>query len=52
MIGHGGLLRVFSFTHPIGGGGGLGISRGFTPRHAQTVRDSVFLFVSGSAIVG
>ena len=31
MIGHGGLLRAFSFARPIRG---LGMSRGYTPRHA------------------
>ena len=39
MIGHGGLLRVFSFARPKGV---LGMSRGSTPRHAQTAGDLGF----------
>ena len=37
MIGHGGLLRAFSFARPI-----RGMSRGYTPRHAQTAGDLSF----------
>ena len=36
IIGHGGLWRAFSFARPIRV---LGISRGSTPRHAQTARE-------------
>ena len=36
---HGGLLRVFYFTLPIRG---LGMPKGFTPRHAQTAGDLGF----------
>ena len=36
MIGHGGLLRAFSFGRPIRGSGGS------TPRHAQTAVDLGF----------
>ena len=39
MIGHGGLLRAFSFARPIRV---LGMSRGYTPRHAQTAGDLSF----------
>ena len=39
MIGHGGLLRTFSFARPIRGSG---MSRGSTPRHAQTAGDLGF----------
>ena len=39
MIGHGGLLRAFSFARPIRV---LGMSRGSTPRHAQTASDLGF----------
>ena len=39
MIGHGGLLRAFSFARPITV---LGMSRGSTPRHAQTAGDLGF----------
>ena len=44
MIGHGGLLRAFSFARPIRGSGHLGMSRGSTPRprHAHTAGDLVF----------
>ena len=38
-IGHGGLLRAFSFACPIKGSG---LSRGSTPRHAQTAGDLGF----------
>ena len=40
MIGHGGLLRAFSFARPILGV--LGMTRGYTPRHAQTTGDLSF----------
>ena len=39
MIGHGWLLRAFSFARPKGV---LGMSSGVTPRHAQTARDLGF----------
>ena len=39
MIGHGGLLRVFSFSRPIRGSGH---AKGDTPRHAQTAGDLSF----------
>ena len=39
MIGHGGLLRAFSFARPKGV---LGMSREYTPRHAQTAGDLSF----------
>ena len=39
MIGHGGLLRAFSFTRPIKGSGDV---KGSTPRHAQTPGDLGF----------
>ena len=39
MIGHGGLLRAFSF---LARSGVLGMSRGSTPRHAQTAKDLGF----------
>ena len=35
VIGHGGLLRAFSFARPI-------MFRGYTPRHAQTTGDLSF----------
>ena len=39
MIGHGGLLRAFSFARPIRGSGHV---KGYTTRHAQTARDLSF----------
>ena len=39
MIGHGGLLRAFSFARPIRGSGHV---YGISPRHAQTAGDLVF----------
>ena len=39
VIGHAGLLRVFSFARPIRV---LGMSRGSSPRHAQTAGDLGF----------
>ena len=39
VIGHGWLLRAFSFARPIDV---LGMSRGYTPRHAQTAGDLSF----------
>ena len=38
MIGHGGILRAFSFACPIKGS----VHRGSTPRHAQTAGDLGF----------
>ena len=40
MIEHGGFLRAFSFARPIRGYQGM--SRGSTPRHAQTAGDLGF----------
>ena len=39
MIGHGGLLRAFSFARPIRGSGHV---RGSTPRHAKMAGDLGF----------
>ena len=46
VIGHGGLLRTFSFARV------LGMSRGSTPRHAQTAGDFGFAmqFISENGI--
>ena len=46
MIGHGECFRSLTLKEV------LGMSRGFTTRHAKTSRDKIFLFKSGSHILG